>query len=363
MPVQNITGGFLTFIMMTYSFISDNSTRRQRTIRMAVLSFCWQVSRPISLPIGAWLYDSGGYVCVMGTSLLLLVVASLLGLYKLWGFKENIEKKEKMTFSKLLSPQHVIDSAKTTFRKRPDNKRSYLLSMMFVMLMHMLPMFGEMYCQFMYTKRTFQWKVDTYSYYSMTKTIIESVGMAVLMPLFHYFNVNDNIIIILACTSSLSAQIFRGFATKPWMFFASAGVDFASSIMSAPIRAQMTRCVYPHETGKVFAMLSSVESLVPILASTVFTHLYNATSGLAYPWPGSFYFAGAFCVLMGITTSLYVYLSLGGSPITTLQNTESNEQGSSKSALQRMNSNFHPEDVLSKKQELFCVTFKHLPSQ
>ena len=143
----------MTFIMMTYSFISDNSTRRQRTIRMAVLSFCWQVSRPISLPIGAWLYDSGGYVCVMGTSLLLLVVASLLGLYKLWGFKENIEKKEKMTFSKLLSPQHVIDSAKTTFRKRPDNKRSYLLSMMFVMLMHMLPMFGEMYCQFMYTKQ------------------------------------------------------------------------------------------------------------------------------------------------------------------------------------------------------------------
>ena len=28
MPVQNISGGFLTFIMMTYSFIADNSTNR-----------------------------------------------------------------------------------------------------------------------------------------------------------------------------------------------------------------------------------------------------------------------------------------------------------------------------------------------
>ena len=28
MPVQNISGGMLTFIMMTYSFIADNSTPR-----------------------------------------------------------------------------------------------------------------------------------------------------------------------------------------------------------------------------------------------------------------------------------------------------------------------------------------------
>ena len=187
--------------------------------------------------------------------------------------------------------------------------------------------------------------------------------MAVLMPLFHYFNVNDNIIILLACTSSLSALMFRGFATKPGMFFASAGVDFARGIVYAPIRAQMTRCISPHETGKVFAMLSSVQSLVPIVASTVFTQLYNATSDLAYPWPGSFYFAGAFCIMMGITTCLYVYLSLGCSSISTLQNTESSEQGSAKSALQGMNSNLHPEDALSKKQELFCVTVKHLPNQ
>ena len=31
MPIQNISGGFLAFIMMTYSFISDNSTRRYDT--------------------------------------------------------------------------------------------------------------------------------------------------------------------------------------------------------------------------------------------------------------------------------------------------------------------------------------------
>ena len=28
MPIQNISGGYLTFIMMLYSFIADNSTQR-----------------------------------------------------------------------------------------------------------------------------------------------------------------------------------------------------------------------------------------------------------------------------------------------------------------------------------------------
>ena len=28
MPIQNISGGYLTFIMMTYSFIADNSSPR-----------------------------------------------------------------------------------------------------------------------------------------------------------------------------------------------------------------------------------------------------------------------------------------------------------------------------------------------
>lgn len=40
-------------------------------------------------------------------------------------------------------------------------------------------------------------------------------------------------------------------------------------------------------------MLASMESLVPIIASTIFTNLYNATIGLQYPWKGTFYFVGA----------------------------------------------------------------------
>ena len=43
---------------------------------------------------------------------------------------------------------------------------------------------------------------------------------------------------------------------------------------------------------QVFAMLASVESVVPILGSQIYSKLYNYTKPLSYPWPG-----GSGCML------------------------------------------------------------------
>ena len=71
------------------------------------------------------------------------------------------------------------------------------------------------------------------------------------MPLMHHFNVNDNLIIICSGLSGIFGQIFRALAKTEITFFASVSVEIFSNFFSAPIRAQMTRCVAPEETGKV----------------------------------------------------------------------------------------------------------------
>ena len=86
-PVQTLAGG--TFILITYSFIADNSGPRERMIMLAVLGIVWDLSYTVSLPLGAWLYNSGGYICVFGVSLGLYLLACLLALVRLWGFKEK----------------------------------------------------------------------------------------------------------------------------------------------------------------------------------------------------------------------------------------------------------------------------------
>ena len=213
--------------------------------------------------------------------------------------------------AELISLRHVINSFKTTFKKRPGKKNIYLQCMLLVMLTYMMGYMAEKYCQFMYTKRMFQWEMDTYSYYDMIRTIISNIGTFAIMPIFHYFNVNDNIIILASSISAVSSVLVRALARTEPLFLASTLTGVVGNIYSAPIRAQISRCVAPEELGKVFAMLASTESLVPIIASSVFTNLYNATSDLEYPWQATFYFVEAATVFVGVILTLYVWISLG----------------------------------------------------
>ena len=58
-------------------------------------------------------------------------------------------------------------------------------------------------------------------------------------------------------------------------------------------------------------MLASLESFVPILASWVFTNLYNATSELQYPWQASFYFTSAGFALLCMYFPKSIFLPAG----------------------------------------------------
>ena len=65
---------------------------RDRMLRLGILGFMWDISYFVSLPLGAWLFNSGSYVCVLGTSLVLYILASLTMLIRLWGFPEKINQ-------------------------------------------------------------------------------------------------------------------------------------------------------------------------------------------------------------------------------------------------------------------------------
>ena len=139
-------------------------------VRLGVVGFTSDISYLVSVPLGAFLFDSGSYICVLGTSVLLYATACALGTWRLWGFREKI-MESNMTLNELISPSHIISSFKATFKKRPDKKHIYLLCMIAVMLVAWIGEMSETYCLFMYVKRRFQWEMDDYSYYSTVNVI------------------------------------------------------------------------------------------------------------------------------------------------------------------------------------------------
>ena len=63
-------------------------------IRIAAIAIMMDWAYTLSLPLGAWLFNSGSYVCVFGTSLLLVLLSCLLAAARLWGFKEKINRSD-----------------------------------------------------------------------------------------------------------------------------------------------------------------------------------------------------------------------------------------------------------------------------
>ena len=173
------------------------------------------------------------------------------------------------------------------------------MAIMGVMLILGMGCDGEIYCQFMYTKRMFQWQMDRYSYFTMIQTLVNDIGCLLMMPVFHHFNINDNLIVLASCVSCIAQRLTKAFAKTEVVFFASNGLGGLMYAFYAPLRAQISRCVPSEELGKVNAVLASLQAVWVFISSNSFTAIYNATSDLQYPWQATFYFASVACALTG----------------------------------------------------------------
>ena len=205
----------------------------------------------LGFPLSAALFNTIGYTGVMAAVLGLYILASIQGLVRLWGFQEKIERTSEVSLLQLLSPWHIINLFKTSFRWRPGWKHVYILLMMLIMVAFMMPEDAETMVQFMYTKRHFQWEYDTFSYYNTLQDVMQLVGVVVIFPLFQYFNGNDNIIIIASGLSKILSQMVRAFARTEAVFFFSPVFGTLGIIYNSPVRAQISKFVEPEELGKV----------------------------------------------------------------------------------------------------------------
>ena len=100
-------------------------------------------------------------------------------------------------------------------------------------------------------KRVFQWQMDRYSYFTMILSLVTTVGTMLVMPMFHHFNVNDNVIILTCNLSCIASRLTRALAKSEEIFFASSAVAILLCAFHAPVRAQITRCVPAQDLGKV----------------------------------------------------------------------------------------------------------------
>ena len=330
LPVA-LSGGHITFSMGIAAFITEISTPEQRTFRLATVHFVEGMGGPLGTLLGAYLWEVGGYLCVFGTSLVgkVLTLAFLVIRLEMFQWKpgriEDTEERPKRRNA--LSLSHIKDSFETCFKKRENGKRFYLLIYTCVMLTIVLPFFGEMTIGYNYVRTRYDWSMVEFSNYRSICSVIDLIGQGVLIPLIGYLNIKDsNIIPVIICTI-ISRHVIKGLAYEPWLMYVGSAVDLLGRYSFSAARSATSKCVEMHELGKVFALLYSIESLVPMAMTQIYASLWKATStvpGIGETlWVGACFFLSAIVSGFGLILSIVAWIRLGGRDIGELDVQES----------------------------------------
>ena len=100
-----------------------------------------------------------------------------------------------------------------------------------------------------------------------------------------------------------SGLILLVFCGNLWQFYLASGVAFLNCCKFGLVRSLISKCIEPHETGKIFSALAIFGAIVPLIANPIFRQVYNWTLRF---FPGAVMIMAA-CVL-AVSTLLNVYL-------------------------------------------------------
>ena len=146
---------------------------------------------------------------------------------------------------------------------------------MCITIFTILPFFGEFTIAYSYVKVRYNWGVDEYSTYSSIVSAVGIIGQAVFIPLVALLKINEAWIMTIVYISTMARHLLQGLANESWMFYLGSLVDIVGSYASSINRAMLSTCVAPTELGKVYALLSAFDSLLPIGVSQGYTTIFK----------------------------------------------------------------------------------------
>lgn len=278
--LAGLSGGMSTLVVAVFSYVSDISTEKSRTIRMGFVTGMWFLGSPVGSVLAGVLITYTNYVTVFSLGSAILVVCLI---YVHFRIKDNIPNKKleatikKSIWKEICSCSNYKDSFITALKKRPDHKRSHLWLLIFCMCALFLPVIGEGNVRYLYTRYKFEWKDSTYTYYVAAQMATGAVVVICVLPIMtKKLKMKDVDIAVLGIIARVISELIVAFSSVGWMMFLSP-ITLLGECAGPPLRSLMTKCVQPNEVGKMFTMLAVVEAGIPIISGVMYSQVYNAT--------------------------------------------------------------------------------------
>ncbi|KAG1686781.1 Proton-coupled folate transporter [Nymphon striatum] len=272
---NGVMGGFI-HMMTLLSYVADVTSKKDRTVKYVFIEGVCFLANPLGQLTGGFIYKKFGLVTVYiiaSTSMLCALLYAIFFLKETRGLECNLTVREYIR--EFFRVRSVKDCFYVMTKKRESNGRRKLL---LLLLTFSVFTFYIVETLFMYTQVLFNWSNYTYSIFQSSVNFVSLMNNALVGPILSgVLAISDYSLGVTNAISAIGSLIIMSLATKTWIFYVG-GFSGLLSVMAAPIcRSLMTKIVQPEEVSLLFALVSSVESFTPALATVIDSQIYNAT--------------------------------------------------------------------------------------
>eukprot|EP00095_Tigriopus_kingsejongensis_P001548 maker-scaffold424_size175595-snap-gene-0.26 protein:Tk01548 transcript:maker-scaffold424_size175595-snap-gene-0.26-mRNA-1 annotation:"proton-coupled folate transporter-like" len=177
----------------------------------------------------------------------------------------------------LFDIRNVRSVFKVCFRRREHRRRQVLLLLLFIMIVN-TTVFNTGTITYLYTRLKFDWNEQSYSLWTSISATMTSCATVIALPVLSFgLGISDGIIGMFGAVSGIANNILIAFITKDWMMYVCSAIGAFSTSSAIVMRAMLSKVGAKEDLGKIFALVSCLESTVPIFAMPLMTYVYNAT--------------------------------------------------------------------------------------
>ncbi|KAL0881699.1 hypothetical protein ABMA27_001501 [Loxostege sticticalis] len=271
----SIGGNFGLLSAAAFSHIGDvcHATGRDVTRTMGAHRAAIQVAQVVGAVSGPQLYRRLGFYGVFPLVLILQILSLI---YIIWKVKDvRVNKENKVS---VLDWRLPINAVKCLVRKREGHKRTIVFFMLIVAICDRMFLSADLLIGYMYFRYKFHMDDIWYGSFLAYKNTISFFGtLLILTVLKRRLNLSDEVVGALSCLSFVLTQFGLIIAASLVVVFATPLVGIIAQGSLVVHRPIINKQIQPTEQGKIFGILSAVESATQTLSSPLYSFLYSRT--------------------------------------------------------------------------------------
>jgi len=314
--LQDCTGGYVIFFLACYAYISDISTKEERTKRLAFLDGLFPAGFFTGMAISGFIKEHIGFY---GNFCLAIFFSFLAMMYAIFFLKDSrkmrppevMKKIEMMKMSEdvekdkgwcasFFDTKNLKSAFTTVFQRRENNLHTFIFMLIICFVFEIFLINGKGPTMYLYFRRKFDWNAKTFGGYIGLYGFLGMFAQYVAIPFMSQtMHLHDTTIALIAIVGVIIQHFIACFTpiSMTYLIYIGGVISLLSVCITTTCRSLITKCVSPLEVGKVFSVMGAFQSVVPLVASPFYGFIYKQTVA---SFPGLFLLisAGLYVVVM-----------------------------------------------------------------